>query len=251
MAGMLRLRAWVFLAIVLLIGALLVSTAPSFQACLKEGSPQATTTTSEPQNHGTSYFVAMGPRGCLGRFFTENRQDIVAAIALVLALSTIFLWFATRDLVAGTADFSKTQLRAYLGPSETFITGVEAGGRPLVECAVRNFGQTPAHRVSYWAETKVLDSTDRFESGKSEDGERTVNPGRDGFTIKARHSEPLTEEEMSKIKLGTSAIYFYGAITYRDAFQRSRKTQFRYQHGGARVFGTEGMVISPQGNRAT
>ena len=105
--------------------------------------------------------------------------------------------------------------------------------------------------MSYWAETKVLDSTDRFESGKSEDGERTVNPGRDGFTIKARLAEPLTEEEMSKIKLGTSAIYFYGAITYRDAFRRSRKTQFRYQHGGARVFGTEGMVISPQGNRAT
>src|SRR5262249_39344522 len=167
---MLRLRAWLFFAILLLIGALLVSTAPSFQACLKEGAPQATATTSEPQNHGTSYFVAMGPRGCLTRFFTENRPDIVAAIALVLALSTIFLWFATRDLVAGTANFSRTQLRAYLGPSETFITGVEAGARPLVECAVRNFGQTPAHRVSYWAETKVLDSADPLPPGQPEDG---------------------------------------------------------------------------------
>ena len=136
--------------------------------------------------------------------------------------------------IAGTADFSKTQLRAYLGPSETFITGVEAGARPLVECAVRNFGQTPAHRVSYWAETKVLDSGDRFEPGQAEDGERTVNPGRDGFTIKSRVPEPLTEEEMSKIKLGTAAIYFYGAIAYRDAFGRTRKTLFRYQHGGAR-----------------
>src|SRR6478735_5072704 len=110
---MLRLRAWVFFAILLLIGALLVSTAPSFQACLREGAPQATTKTptSEPQNHGTSYFVAMSPRGCLGRFFTENREDIIAAFALILALSTIFLWLATRDLIAGTADFSKTQLR--------------------------------------------------------------------------------------------------------------------------------------------
>ncbi|MGA8436198.1 MAG: hypothetical protein WBQ20_06120 [Methyloceanibacter sp.] len=250
---MLRLRAWVFFAILLLIGALLVSTAPSFQACLREGAPQATTNTptSEPQNHGTSYFVAMSPRGCLGRFFTENREDIIAAFALILALSTIFLWLATRDLVAGTADFSKTQLRAYLGPSETFITGVEAGARPMVECAVRNFGQTPAHRASYWAETKVLDSGDRFEPGRPEDGERTVNPGRDGFTIKSRLAAPLTEEEMSKIKLGTAAIYFYGAIAYRDAFGRSRKTQFRYQHGGARVFGTEDMVLSPKGNRAT
>jgi hypothetical protein len=247
---MLRLRAWVFFAILLLFGALLVGTAPSFQTCLKEGAPQATTPTSEPQNHGTNYFVAMSPRGCLGRFFTENREDIIAAFALILALSTIFLWFATRDLVAGTAAFSKMQLRAYLGPSETFITGVEAGERPLVDCTVRNFGQTPAHRASYWAETKVLDSTDRFEPGRLENGERTVNPGRDEFTIKSRLAEPLTQEDLSKIKLGTSAIYFYGAITYRDAFGRSRKTQFRYQYGGARVFGTEDMVLSPKGNRA-
>ena len=63
--------------------------------------------------------------------------------------------------------------------------------------------------------------------------------------------EPLTEEEMSKIKLGTSAIYFFGAITYRDAFSRNRKTLFRFQHGGSRVFGTEDMTLSPKGNRAT
>ena len=62
--------------------------------------------------------------------------------------------------------------------------------------------------------------SDRFEPTEAEGGERIINPGRDGFTIKARLPEPLTEEEMSKIKLGTSAIYFYGAISYRDAFSR-------------------------------
>ena len=93
--------------------------------------------------------------------------------------------------------------------------------------------------------------SDSFDRGPPEGGERTVNPGRDGFTIKSRLPEPLTEEEMSKIKLGTSAIYFFGAITYRDAFSRNRKTLFRFQHGGSRVFGTEDMTLSPKGNRAT
>ena len=144
------------------------------------------------------------------------------------------------------------QLRAYLGPSEAFITGVAAGEKPTVECTIRNFGQTPAYRVSHWVEAKVLDSTsDRFEPTEPEGGERIINPGRDGFTVKARLPEPLTEEEMSKIKLGTSAIYFYGVILYRDAFSRRRKTQFRYQHGGARLFGTEDLALSPQGNKAT
>ena len=58
------------------------------------------------------------------------------------------------------------QLRAYLGPSETFITGVAAGEKPVVECTIRNFGQTPAHRVSYWADCRVLNSmSDSFDRG--------------------------------------------------------------------------------------
>jgi len=248
---MLRLRAWVLFSVLLLIGILLVGTAPSFQACLKETAPQSAAT-GEPQTHGTTVAVARTTRDCLKRFYTENRDDIVASIALVLALSTIFLWFATRDLVSGTHDFAKMQLRAYLGPSETFITGVAAGEKPVIKCTIRNFGQTPAHRVSYWADCKLLDSMhDSFERAPQEGGERTINPGRDGFIIKSRLAEPLTEEEMSKIKLGTASIYFYGAITYCDAFRRNRKTQFRFQHGGARVFGTEDMTLSPKGNRAT
>ena len=153
---MLRLRAWVFFGVLLLIGILLVGTAPSFQACLKQGSPQAATTVA-PQAHGTNVLVARSMRECLARFYTENRDDIIASFALILLLSTIFLWFAARDLVAGTHDFAKMQLRAYLGPSETFITGVAAGEKPVVECTIRNFGQTPAHRVSYWADCRVLE----------------------------------------------------------------------------------------------
>jgi hypothetical protein len=247
---MLRLRAWVFFGVLLLIGILAVGSSPSFQSCINESAPEATD--SGPQKHGTSFVVALSPRGCLGRFFTENRDDIIAAFAVILALSTIFLWFATRDLVAGTQDFSKMQFRAYLGPSETFITGVAAGERPVIESSIRNFGQTPAYRVRYWTDAKVMDTTvERFERIPYEAGEKTINPGRDGFTIKSRVAEPLTEEDMSKIRLGTASVYFYGLITYRDAFGRSRKTQFRLQHGGPRLAGTEDLIISPKGNRAT
>jgi hypothetical protein len=247
---MLRLRAWVFFGVLLLIGILAVGSAPSFQSCLKESAPQAAD--SGPQKHGTSYFVALSPRGCLARFYTENRDDIIPAIALILALSTIFLWFATRDLVARSQDFSKMQLRAYLGPSETFITGVEVGERPVIESTIRNFGQTPAYRMRYWSDAKLMDTTgERFERIPYEGGEKTVNPGRDGFTVKSRVAEALTEEDMSKIRLGTASIYFYGLIIYRDAFGRNRKTQFRFQHGGPRLAGSEDLTISPKGNKAT
>src|SRR6476659_5025046 len=159
---MLRLRAWVFFSVVLLIGSLLVCTAPSFKACLKQGSPPAaSTTTPAPQAHGTTVLGAQSTRECLAQFYSANRDDIIAAFALLLLLSTIFLWFSSRDLVAGTHDFAKMQLRAYLGPSETFITGVAAGEKPVVECTIRNFGQTPAHRVSYWAAHRGRDEQDQ------------------------------------------------------------------------------------------
>ena len=247
---MLRLSAWVFFGVLLLIGILIVGTSSSFQACMSQAAPE--TADRQPQKHGTTIAVAMSARDCLGRFYTENRNDVAAAFALILAIVAIFLWFATRDLVTGIEGFSKMQLRAYLGPSETFITGVAVGERPVVESTIRNFGQTPAHRVTYWADARVLDPmVDGFDRAPPEDGARTINPGRDGFTIKSRLAQPLTEEDMSKIKLGTSAIYFYGVITYRDAFWRSRKTQFRYQHGGARLVGTDDLAISPKGNKST
>ena len=247
---MLRLRAWVFFGVLLLLGLWVVGSAPSFQSCINESAPQGTD--SGPQKHGTSFVVALSPRGCLGRFFTENRDDIIAAFAVILALSTIFLWFATRDLVAGAAAASKMRLRAYLGPSEMFITSVAVGERPVVQSTIRNFGQTPAYKVTYWAECKVLDqSGDRFNRVPPEAGELTINPGREGITIRSRVAEPLTEEQMAKIRLGTAAIYFYGAIAYRDAFGRSRKTQFRFQHGGPRLAGTEDLIVSPRGNRAS
>ena len=216
------------------------------------GSKRQRRTALSASRSNTRAGVARTTRDCLARFFTENRDDIIAGLALILALSTVFLWFATRDLVAGTADYSRQQLRAYLGASETFITDVAAGEKPAVECTVRNFGQTPAYRVSYWAETKLLDSqADTFERGEAEGGARTVNPGRDGFIIKSKLAEPLTEEDMSKIKLGTAAIYFYGVISYRDAFSRRRKTEFRYQHGGPRLFGTGELALSAKGNKST
>ena len=97
---MLRLRAWVFFLFLLLIGALLVATAPSFQTCLNQAGPASSL---EPAAaHGTTVTAARTTRECLARFFSENRDDIIAGLALILPLSTVFLWFSSRDLVAGT-----------------------------------------------------------------------------------------------------------------------------------------------------
>jgi hypothetical protein len=246
---MLRLRGWVFFGLLFLIGLWIVGTSQSFHDCLAAKTPPGATT--EPQNHGTTFVVAMSPRGCLAQYVRAHREDIVASFALILALATIFLWFATRELVEGAEASSKMQLRAYLGPSESFITGVAVGERPVVETTIRNFGQTPALKVRHWAVAKVLDPTSgRFERGAPGNGERTINPGRDGLMIRSSVAEAISEEAMARIKLGTAAVCLYGVVTYRDVFGRSRKTEFRLQHGGPRLVGSEDLVTSAKGNRS-
>ena len=138
---MLRLRAWVFFSVLLLIGILLVGTAPSFQACLKQGSPQAATTAA-PQAHGTTVLVAQSTRECLAQFYNENRDDIIAASRFSFC-SPPSSCGSPRAISSPARVFPQVAAPAPFGPSETFITGVAAGEKPVVECTIRNFGQTP------------------------------------------------------------------------------------------------------------
>ena len=96
---MLRLRAWVFFLFLLLIGALLVATAPSFQACVNQAGPAAAS--SQPQRHGTTVTAARTTRDCLARFFTE-----MLARGIYLPPSAFEAWFPS--LAHGDEELDRT-----------------------------------------------------------------------------------------------------------------------------------------------
>ena len=61
--------------------------------------------------------------------------------SLFLAISTIFLWFATRSLVKGAEEATRRSLRAYPG-----ITGADIriyGNDVRIRLTVQNFSTTP------------------------------------------------------------------------------------------------------------
>ena len=76
---------WVTLVILVVTG-LIVWTAPSFQTCIAKHDPQG-------------FWSGVGTyRECVGHFIHENADPIIAAFTVVLAISTVLLWMATRGL---------------------------------------------------------------------------------------------------------------------------------------------------------
>ncbi len=91
----------------------------------------------------------------IGNFIHEFKDEIIAAFTVILALSTLFLWSATRDLVRGAEASSRRQLRPYIiivpddieeqmYPDEVFMQKLK----------IINRGQTPAYNlraISLWS----------------------------------------------------------------------------------------------------
>src|SRR5205823_3382553 len=67
---------------------------------------------TEYLEHGVSLFSVY--RDCLGGFVHHNGEALIAAFTVILALSTIFLWVATRDLVKDARNTAERELRAYI-----------------------------------------------------------------------------------------------------------------------------------------
>jgi len=93
-----------------LVDARLIGIVPSLLTSAEGTAPQ----TELQKNVGSFSVWAHAYRGCLGHFVHDRHNEILAAFTVILALSTIFLWFATRDLVKEAKRTSERQIRAYV-----------------------------------------------------------------------------------------------------------------------------------------
>jgi hypothetical protein len=96
------LRAWILSFVVLAVIWSIVNTSQPFQECINETYYNPATENFEESIPSFSFAFGVY-RDCLGAFTHDNAEAIIAAFTIILALSTIFLWVATRDLVTGTA----------------------------------------------------------------------------------------------------------------------------------------------------
>jgi hypothetical protein len=181
-------------------------------------------------------------------------DSLLAIFTFLLFVAPVLLWLATRRLVRGAEDTSIRQLRAYVLVSGAQVMDVTKPERRIVQLSIRNFGKTPAHDVLFWMGTNVtwFPLRDNVLSREPPEGFRTGNDilPPEGPGVMAVEVGTTNEPQEAILQTGDAAIYAYGRVTYIDAFNKPRITEFRYMCRG------EGLVtgrMSPceEGNKYT
>src|SRR3984893_3869189 len=223
-------RAWIVsIAFLAPIFGIIESSKP-FQCCIKDQYARSATENFEKGISSVSvafdvYLV------CLGHFTHDNAEAIIAAFTIVIALSTVFLWVATRDLVRGAEKTAKQQLRAYLSVENATRLGSHSL-TPKFSLRFKNCGQTPAYNVIYWVDVKVHKFP--FDSGlipsKNKIMGRLELPPTMGFSCAPINSDNIAsiptehEREFSESKI---AFYIFGRLDFDDAFGEPRWLELR------------------------
>lgn len=145
------LRPLITLFVALLVAILLFGWiegySSSFQQCMQnEAAANPSTKESKNQNNPIIVFSQSYFR-CTERFANLHN-------ALITAIATILLAVITFGLILSGIDQQKTaraQLRAYVMVHSVAITGISNGDKPDAHLTIKNYGQTPATRVTHWA----------------------------------------------------------------------------------------------------
>jgi hypothetical protein len=153
----------------------------------------------------------------------------LAFLTFILAVSTFFLWLATRRLVKGVDKTAERQLRAYVFASDVKI--LQFSSIPRVKTEFKNFGKTPCDEitVSYDIECSSFPIAGKLPIGRSVH----TSPLAPGSSFHRDNSVRITAEQRSEIDSGRAAIYIFGRVEYRDAFKGPRRhTNFRFFYTG-------------------
>jgi hypothetical protein len=174
----------------------------------------------------------------LSRFFSPENLPTVGL--LVAGIAGIAVAIATLNHMR---ESSERQLRAYVLPDNA---GLFEGSMmvppqlartniPGVAMLVKNSGQTPAYKVISFAQIAVIavaNETTLIVPPIPQQFSLTLGPGAT-FNKAFWLDRALTPNEIADIQTGVRAVYLYGRIDHRDAFEKPRFTNFRLRYFGA------------------
>jgi hypothetical protein len=154
-------------------------------------------------------------------------------------------------LVRGAEDTAERQLRAYVFlENALFEETVE--NTWAIHYRIRNFGQTPAHKVEVAATANVVEwKNDRTlipQPGSTKDvAFGSMAPGGDFFDNDVFVSDCCSVHDLNT---GLKAIFLVGIISYIDVFRVGRRTRFQYYVGGDVGCSGNEMSADDKGNDA-
>lgn len=168
---------------------------------------------------------------------TAQRQsnEMQASIAEASRAAT-----AMEQLVKGSAqsvatlkDVTARQMRAYLvvNINNGFYQERKRNIKFEVKPSLQNAGQTPAHKMTYWATAKImpfpLPEDFNFPMPKKAPIMPMFLGPHQGVELNAIVDDFVTDEDVADIKSGnTCRVYIWGIVTYTDIFNKKRTTKF-------------------------
>ena len=142
------LRAWLLALLVIVLAVWAVAGSQRLRDCMDAGGLRTVLDGSQLNIEHLAAVLGAG-RDCLGDFLNANGTAVIAAFAVVLALSTVLLWSSTRNAAhaaRAAADQIPRVERAYIfggGPGRLRDQqGVPVPDKGWV--SVGNYGRTPA-----------------------------------------------------------------------------------------------------------
>ena len=174
-----------------------------------------------------------------------THDNIIAFGTIAIASFTYVLYRATNKLWKAGEVHSERQLRAYVFPQYSRIINFDTN--PIVQIVFKNSGQTPAYKMDIWATVAAavypLMNEPEAPVGPATQSKGDIGPGMD-FHIAGPPDRPISGIERAGIRNGTAAVYIYGKLSYRDAFDVSRFTKFCFIYGGEAGCHPEGTMAT-------
>ena len=153
-------------------------------------------------------------------------DTLLVLFTALLFVATWRLWLATDNLVKGSDDTAKRELRAYVGTEHIGVLDNPVRGGIVV----KNFGRTIATEV----EVRI--------AGAFANTQPIANFSLGGRKCKAIHmpsevtqwNEPVAIQgnDRALLNSGTGSVYVWGRIDYKDVFGEPHWTTFRFMTEG-------------------
>jgi hypothetical protein len=187
--------------------------------------------------------------------FLINLGDVlehhVGALTFVIALATVALALFANFQWRETRKTSKRQLRAYLSVQigNALYQERHTGTKFVAQPVIKNAGQTPAYKVSYEIEAKIIPNA--LALGYSFAAPRTGQQSQSSIgpqefrNMAAVVPDFVPDSDVQKIKDGEGqALWVWGVVSYEDAFGDHHTTEFcqrlwwaRHTDGSEVIFG--------------
>jgi hypothetical protein len=142
----------------------IVFDSPSFKTCVHEAQQHSSEDASKNNVSAFLSFVNVR-KDCVGEFVENKGEAVLATFTVILAISTILLWLATRDLFEAGEEQLKLARDIFVADNRPWLQILEMkflhplkiddnGINIYLQCSVKNTGNSPAlnavlHPVGY------------------------------------------------------------------------------------------------------